>query len=870
MLIDYQCTSNNDVLKSITQNDIKRFKSALVNAKKMGIVKIVSFLVASEDYKQEFFQFLIRNDGKYWWNINDYFIIIACCVKQNDFETLRLIINTINSSKYNLHKKIIPQELKWGCMFGIKNKQAPQKWRQSILDICISNKDCNFGQVSTPDVKEESKMEIETETQTQSQTEILETTNDKSNDNYQCFKLLVTKTQIRESTNQVDSQLIFDCFNNYKASFVECLIMNNILKDYTGIIAHICRYPESWKLDALRMLIEDYTYEERFYSLCKPYSKLLQGHSCLDWCVNLGLEPKWMITKLNHNYSKVNVNAAFECFKIVLNSKSPDINKLVNSTMKDELRIIDVCAINAYRGSYYSRFFRYLIDNNGKLNWKIDFVKSLVPIFATFMGDYVLLRKLFTQEIKSIELYTKEIRSIIYRILSYFNKHYLFPVAKLNDFEILPRCKRICDQKRRSLNGRETVRLLSNLLFWCLQEHNEMNVNTNDDNYVLNLLPSRQEILCFGYLRRGGIEYPDNIASILIKYFDKTIGHFNCFKYLLTNFGDQIEVYDKSIKDCETRGNEKFLTYLYNVSQINNLKPEKGSQVQHRLKAVNECIRNVIYTACKDSDYQRFKMFVDSIKDDKTFDIDGICGDLPSVCIQNVKDDVCQEDNFNVFRLLLEHNNINADSRIDLFIECVCWIRVDMVKYLIENNGKYKGWKCNFRNKWDINKILRWNYMKWWHDFKTNNRSYIEDIIEERNSMSNAMCDCITVAIITTFCQFCSQTYHFPNDKKPKFEFSLLNLLFSSDIFSKKEIIDMGEWWLKVAIMLGDERSSDRTRAVYLCFTYLVGGADGNAVDEQTGQSLIKPTNHILELLHEYDHVGPDSCLQWLLDSRVP
>ena len=220
---------------------------------------------------------------------------------------------------------------------------------------------------------------------------------------------MLVSNNSQQSTNQVDDkQLIFDCFNNYKASFVECLIVNNVLKDYTGIIDHVCRYPESWKLNSLRMLIEDYTIDERFYSLCNFYSNLLNGHSCLDWCVNLGLEPKWLIYYrwYIHKYSKANVNAAFECFKILLKSKSPDINTLVNSPMKDGFRIVDMCAIRASECLYYARFFRYLMNNNGKLNWRIDFNQSLVPLLAVFTGDYILLRQLLTSEIKSIELYT--------------------------------------------------------------------------------------------------------------------------------------------------------------------------------------------------------------------------------------------------------------------------------------------------------------------------------------------------------------------------------------------------------------------------------------------------------------------------------
>ena len=75
----------------------------------------------------------------------------------------------------------------------------------------------------------------------------------------------------------------------------------------------------------------------------------------------------------------------------------------------------------------------------------------------------------------------------------------------------------------------------------------------------------------------------------------------------------------------------------------------------------------------------------------------------------------------------------------------------------------------------------------------------------------------------------------------------------------------MAKSWLEVTIVMGGKGallSWYRKIAVYLCFTYLVSGADGNAVDKQTGESLIKPTKLILQLLHEYCLTGRDSCLQ--------
>ena len=45
-------------------------------------------------------------------------------------------------------------------------------------------------------------------------------------------------------------------------------------------------------------------------------------------------------------------------------------------------------------------------------------------------------------------------------------------------------------------------------------------------------------------------------------------------------------------------------------------------------------------------------------------------------------------------------------------MECVSWIKVDMLKYLIENNGKCKGWKRSVAGKCYLNKLLK--SATWW------------------------------------------------------------------------------------------------------------------------------------------------------------
>ena len=298
-----------------------------------------------------------------------------------------------------------------------------------------------------------------------------------------------------------------------------------------------------------------------------------------------------------------------------------------------------------------------------------------------------------------------------------------------------------------------------------------------------------------------------------------------------------IPVHEQNIKNCCKGGHEKFLIFWYNI-------------LKNPHEAMNKKIKDIIYKACKHSDYQRLKMFVDLVKDDTTFDINVIKrSSLLLMCVRNKKSDP-QENNFKIFKYLLKHKSTNIHS-LDLFIQCVGEMRIEMVKYLIENNDKYERWKCNFKVRRNLNQLFK--YISSWEGC----RKYAKELGD------NKMCDCITVAIMSIFVNNNS------DNENQKLNIDLLNLLFSSGIFSQKDIVNMGESWLEVVILMGGKQLSNKEN-VYLYFTYLVDGADGNAVDKQTGESLIKPTKLILQLLHDYKHVGPDSCLQWLLDARVP
>ena len=133
----------------------------------------------------------------------------------------------------------------------------------------------------------------------------------------------------------------------------------------------------------------------------------------------------------------------------------------------------------------------------------------------------------------------------------------------------------------------------------------------------------------------------------------------------------------------------------------------------------------------------------------------------------------------------------------------------------------------------------------------------------EKSLRNDLMVDCITVAIISIF----NNNNNNSNDnEKDELKLNLLNVLFSSGIFNKEDIVILGQLWLENVILFG---SKDK-KNVSLCFTYLVNGAHGNAIDKQTGKSLIVPTKRTIQLLHKYNHTGPGSCLQWFLDQRVP
>ena len=87
--------------------------------------------------------------------------------------------------------------------------------------------------------------------------DILGEKNEKNNDNYKCFNLILTKTHIVPWMHSYydwmsDGFLIAQCFKHFKSSFVECLILNNVCKDYSRVVSHCTQYSKTWKLDHLK------------------------------------------------------------------------------------------------------------------------------------------------------------------------------------------------------------------------------------------------------------------------------------------------------------------------------------------------------------------------------------------------------------------------------------------------------------------------------------------------------------------------------------------------------------------------------------------------------------------------------------------
>ena len=215
---------------------------------------------------------------------------------------------------------------------------------------------------------------------------------------------------------------------NGKNSFVECLISNNICKDYSCVLIYCCRYPQTWKLGSLNMLLNDYTSKERYFDPYVGDSRLTQDinrlshhlpmagshpvendSNCLHSCVNIGMNPLWLTMYIDENenenntdtytryhyrmnYNRDSIIAAFECFRLIIECKNISsyiINRLLNSRMKDDISIVETCMANSIVNN---KFIEYLMKNNDKHGWKIDYYQSNVLQLACLVGNYKILK----------------------------------------------------------------------------------------------------------------------------------------------------------------------------------------------------------------------------------------------------------------------------------------------------------------------------------------------------------------------------------------------------------------------------------------------------------------------------------------------
>ena len=103
-LLDAYCPRH-QLWTCIDDNDIETFKSILTrNSHPFSIPMIVKILMQSisKEDRQEFLQFIIKNDGELNLSLKEYSILIGYCAEKSDISTLELIIETIDKSKYNL------------------------------------------------------------------------------------------------------------------------------------------------------------------------------------------------------------------------------------------------------------------------------------------------------------------------------------------------------------------------------------------------------------------------------------------------------------------------------------------------------------------------------------------------------------------------------------------------------------------------------------------------------------------------------------------------------------------------------------------------------------------------------------------------
>ena len=177
-----------------------------------------------------------------------------------------------------------------------------------------------------------------------------------------------------------------------------------------------------WKLEPFRMLLQDYNQKDRYFDILTKTQRTeadVDGldvklgkelnANCLIWCLNIGLQNNALVgikkdTEFEsedneqedneHISDSIGIKTAYNCFKLILECtkyKDNEINRLVNERTVDGLHLAEVCVSQS---SKYPQFIEYLIKNNGKYDWNIDFKHTNILQLAMMVGDYRTLKTL--------------------------------------------------------------------------------------------------------------------------------------------------------------------------------------------------------------------------------------------------------------------------------------------------------------------------------------------------------------------------------------------------------------------------------------------------------------------------------------------
>ena len=554
LLDNYHTIPNHALWDSINDNNISKFKSILnvnvVSQINISMYTLLQYIMHHKfknlKIKRSFIRYIIVNDGNLPLrnkDCNDYSMLIAHCCLHGDIKTLKYIIQTLEKSRYDFHKKFTLEQLTSAADDNID------------IDIDINSINKNFEKNIRMKMHANEKDKYDEQAQSVICWSILavkDNIDENDNDNkYKCFEYLVKEAGMIANDEPDHKLYVRLCFRWNKYQCIKCFIVNNILESYNCVIINIIQKPQMWKLGILKMLLNDYTGEKtphlrsydgypkrcqraykksRRYSICKKIKLTQDGTiftSLLNYCVNIGYGMTYVgdMAKCQSNCDlNKRRDAAFECFKIILecpNITKKEINTLVNTRCRqapDMFNLIEICVCNSHKDS---RFIDYLISNNGKFNWTIDYSKTNALQIASLIGDYVTFNKIVKNVNSNVDI----------------KKFGYIPCDKNGC--IIKKPNRLSDFNQfnsltlyhRLFNNSHTT----NMFFWCIMYRNSClsDIVKLNNNCQIKRESNELELLCFGYCRNSGIKYPANLAPMLMKFFDCKYGNIQCFKYLL-------------------------------------------------------------------------------------------------------------------------------------------------------------------------------------------------------------------------------------------------------------------------------------------------------------------------------------------------